>query len=127
MLLRQNKQVISLEKTNIADFRKESFPEVDFVVADISFNSLVKLSTAISQVSNKKDFQLLLLVKPQFELSKEKIPMGGVVTNEEDRKEAIQSVNEAFQKLGFKFLGEVESEIKGRTGNQETFLYFERE
>ena len=124
--LRQNNQVISIEKTNITEFEKENFPEVDFVVADISFNSLAKLSKAISQVSSQKNLKLLLLVKPQFELPKEKVPKGGVVTNEKDREEAIHSVEKAFKDLGFFLSGKADSKTKGRTGNQETFLYFQR-
>ena len=125
--LRKDARVSSVEKTHIKDFKKDEHPVCDIVIADISFNSLSKLSPFIGAASDKEDLSLLLLVKPQFELPKDLVPKGGVVTNAKDRALALNSVEKAFQEQGFKLLKSIESKTKGRTGNQETFVHFKRE
>ncbi len=124
--LRNNKKVISVEQTHIKDFNPASYQEIDFVVADISFNSLAKLSSPIIEVSKKKDLKLLLLVKPQFELPKEMVSEKGLVTKKEYQIAATEKVRNSFEEKGFCCLGTVDSLVKGKTGNQETFLYFTR-
>lgn len=122
--LRTNINVISVEQTHIKDFKKESYPEIDFVLADISFNSLAKLSSPISEVSKKEDLKLLLLVKPQFELPKEMVSEKGLVIKKEYQLAAIEKVKKSFEEKGFCWLATADSLVKGKTGNQETFLYF---
>lgn len=124
--LRQDKRVISVEQTNIKNFNSENYPSFDLIVADISFNSLEKLAPFIAQASQSESTELLLLVKPQFELPRNVVPQGGVVENTEDRKKAIQNVSLSFTQKGFDLLGEVDSKIKGRSGNLETFLHFKK-
>ena len=74
----------------------------------------------------KKNFFLLLLVKPQFELSKDLVPKGGVVTNKEHQKEAITNVIHTLEKFGLSYIDQTPSPIKGRTGNAEFFVYFKK-
>lgn len=124
--LRKSSQVVSIEKTHIKDFSPEGYPDAQVILADISFNSLASLAPWVVQASQDSSLELLLLVKPQFELPKGLVPKGGVVVNEEDRLSACKIVEEAFLKLGFTLVATVESTTKGRTGNQESFLHFKR-
>lgn len=120
--LRQDARVTVLEGTDIRSFPREAHPTPDFVVADVSFNSLARLAGAF--VAAAPGARFLLLVKPQFELKREQIPAGGVVEDPALKEEAVQSVVRAFEKLGLKRQAAVESKLAGRAGNREIFLYF---
>ena len=72
---------------------------IDWVLADISFNSLSKLASYIVKGSESDDY--LLLIKPQFELPKSDIPEGGVVKDETLRQKALSMVIESFKEQGF--------------------------
>ena len=122
----KNEKVKSIEKTHIKDLKTEDKKNFDLIVADISFNSLENLAPSIASASKKESFSILLLVKPQFELPRSDVPKGGVVTNHFDQKKAIQKAILSFENLGFSFLSQVDSPIKGRTGNTETFIYLKK-
>ena len=121
--MRSHSQVISMEKTDIRLLPEGHFSDVSMVVADISFNSIRALLPAIIRVVPPKNVQYLVLVKPQFELSREKIPDGGVVADESLRHEALILVENAFKDLGFGAGKSVDSALPGRSGNQEIFYY----
>ena len=120
--LRQDKRVTVLEGTDIRAFDRAAHPPPDFVVADVSFNSLARLADAI--VAAAPGARFLLLVKPQFELRRDQIPEGGVVEDQALKDEAVEKVTAAFVKLGLKRQAAVESKLAGRAGNREIFLYF---
>jgi 23S rRNA (cytidine1920-2'-O)/16S rRNA (cytidine1409-2'-O)-methyltransferase len=73
-----------------------------------------------------EEFDLLGLVKPQFELSKEKVGKGGVVREPEDRRDAIRRVAEAAQGEGLVVRGLASSGLPGPKGNRETFVWASR-
>ncbi len=123
--LRQDPRVVSLEQMDIRKFTATDYPTPDWVVADVSFTSLAQLAAEIFQVGGAHT-QFLLLVKPQFELERSAIPPGGVVTDPADIERAVAQVKKAFEVLGGKILGSIPSRIKGKTGNQEIFLWVER-
>jgi 23S rRNA (cytidine1920-2'-O)/16S rRNA (cytidine1409-2'-O)-methyltransferase len=124
--LRKHEKVVCLEKTDIRDFCSHEYEEIQFVVADISFNSLSRLSAAIAEVSAYPHLDLLLLVKPQFELKREDIPYKGVVEDESLQKKAVKHVVDSFYERGFYLQKEFASLIKGRRGNQEFFILLKR-
>ena len=66
---------------------------------------------------------LLLLVKPQFEVGKGQVGKGGVVREERLRAGAVAAVREAAAALGYAALGEAESRLSGPKGNREIFLW----
>jgi 23S rRNA (cytidine1920-2'-O)/16S rRNA (cytidine1409-2'-O)-methyltransferase len=72
------------------------------------------------------EFDLLGLVKPQFELGKEKVGKGGVVRDAGDRRDAIRKVAEAAQTEGLTILGLASSGLPGPKGNRETFVWAAR-
>ncbi len=120
--LRQHPKVISLEKTDIRDFKPEDYPPLDLIVGDISFNSLCRLGPAFLKAAPKQGTLLLLLVKPQFELPRALIPTGGVIVDEKLISLATEKVIQSFSSLGYEVLGTFPSKVKGRAGNQEIFL-----
>ena len=69
-------------------------------------------------------FDLLAMVKPQFELGRERVGKGGVVRSADDRREALLSVGEfARGELGLPVLGYAASGLPGPAGNRETFVW----
>lgn len=122
--LRQDERVTALEKTHICDADSQELGSFDWILADISFNSLARLLPCLIRFS-KINTKCLLLVKPQFELKRRDVPQGGVVTNDKDREKAIASVKEAMALVGFTIRGVVESGLAGRTGNREVFIFGE--
>ncbi len=119
--LRKDERVTVLEETDIRDFSRAAHPPVDWVVADISFNSLARLAEPLVAAAPGAAF--LLLVKPQFELARRQIPDGGVVLDPALRDLAVKQVEAAFAAVGLKGGATVESKLAGRAGNREIFFY----
>lgn len=121
--LRSDSRVISLEKTDLRDFDPSTFHPIDFVVADVSFNSLARLAPEFRRVAPRPETMFLLLVKPQFELGREEVPLGGIITDPLMRQKALEQVKEALVREGLQVISTVESGISGRKGNQEIFVF----
>jgi 23S rRNA (cytidine1920-2'-O)/16S rRNA (cytidine1409-2'-O)-methyltransferase len=69
-------------------------------------------------------FDLLAMVKPQFEVGRERVGKGGVVRSPDDRRAALVAVGEhAVSELGASVLGYASSELPGPAGNRETFVW----
>ncbi len=126
--IRNDPRVVLLERTNIRHLTPErlfkdgdSIP--DFAVADLSFISLKIVLPAIKLLLHNERSELLLLVKPQFEVGRDKVGKGGVVREYFLHLEAIKDVIEESQKHGWFPRGVVPSPIKGPAGNQEYLLW----
>ena len=116
-----------VEGVNARYLDPKDFPEpFDLATLDLSFISLTKVLPAIVPLV-KPEGMLLMLVKPQFELSPSDIERGGLVRDEGKHREAIASVARAAEGLGLRVDGVVPSPIRGATGNQEYFLLARRE
>ena len=120
--LRQDPRVVRIER-NARELDGEELPQkADIVVIDVSFISVGKvLGPALSEAGENAD--ILILIKPQFELSREEIPTGGVVTDEKLHEKAIAKVRQEIESLGLAFLGLQPSHLLGAEGNQEYFLH----
>lgn len=70
---------------------------------------------------------MIMLIKPQFEVGKEKVGKGGIVKNEKDRQECVKKISEFCKNLGFQIHGVIPSPILGQNGNQEFLLVGESE
>jgi len=68
-------------------------------------------------------FDCLALVKPQFEVGRERVGKGGVVRSTDDRRSALVAVGQAARELGYSLLGFASSGLPGPAGNQETFAW----
>jgi 23S rRNA (cytidine1920-2'-O)/16S rRNA (cytidine1409-2'-O)-methyltransferase len=120
--LRGNPCVVRIEK-NARELRAEDLPEpVDLVVADVSFISVTKILPGAAACA-KEGAELLILVKPQFELQREYVGKGGIVREKGLHEKAIASVKQAAETLGLKVLGVAPSHLPGAEGNQEYFLH----
>jgi 23S rRNA (cytidine1920-2'-O)/16S rRNA (cytidine1409-2'-O)-methyltransferase len=124
--LRQDSRVLVMERLN-ARYLGDSFlpfrPEL--ITVDVSFISLAKLMPSILTTA-ADEFDLLGLVKPQFELGKEKVGKGGVVRDAADRRDAIGRVVDAVQQEGLVVRGLASSGLPGPKGNRETFVWAAR-
>ncbi len=124
--IRQDPRVVVLEKTNARFLTKTSLPEkVDLVVADVSFISLTKVAHGFIEIS-KPGAHWITLIKPQFEVGREKVGKGGIVLEEDFRTEAVREVTRSIESLGVKRLGLIESPITGTRGNQEFLAHWVR-
>ena len=117
--IRKDARVISMEKTNARFLSKEQIPEIpQLVVVDVSFISLKLILPAIQAVSEKGTI-VVTLVKPQFEVGRDKIKKGGVVTDPQARLEAVEMICQEMLNLGWEIIGSIESPIIGPAGNHE--------
>ena len=121
--LRQDERVTVLERINARAITPDELPyRADLVVADVSFISLTKVLPAVLGCVADR-FDALVMVKPQFEVGRERVGKGGVVRDVGLRREAIVMVAEAAQALGASVLGFAPSGLPGPKGNLETFLW----
>jgi len=124
--LRQDPRVLVLDRTNIRHLTGDVVGEpIDLVVADLSFISLTLVLPALSAVS-KSDADFLLMVKPQFEVGREKLGAGGVVRDPVLRKSAVIDVATSAYDVGLGTMGIVASPLPGSAGNVEYFLWLKR-
>ena len=125
--LRTDPRVTVVEGFNVRDLTPaDLIHSPALIVGDLSFISLRLVLPAIASVM-KVGSQALLLVKPQFEVGKERLGAGGVVRDEALRREAVEEVKAAGRQLGLAVRAETPSKMPGASGNQEFFVVFERE
>jgi 23S rRNA (cytidine1920-2'-O)/16S rRNA (cytidine1409-2'-O)-methyltransferase len=99
---------------------------VDLVVADLSFISLTLVLPALAACA-RPDADLLPMVKPQFEVGRDRLGAGGVVRDKALRAEAVAMVAQAAGLLGWGMAGVVASPLPGPSGNVEFFVHLRRD
>src|SRR5699024_6748957 len=97
----------------------------DLLVADLSFISLRTVVAALGGVV-RDDGELLVMVKPQFEVGRAALPRTGVVTDPEQHIRAVREVARAAAGEGLVTLAVGASGLTGRDGNREDFLHLRR-
>jgi 23S rRNA (cytidine1920-2'-O)/16S rRNA (cytidine1409-2'-O)-methyltransferase len=121
--LRNHPRVTVLERVNARHLRPEQLEYApDLIVADVSFISLTKVLPTVLAAAAPR-FDCLAMVKPQFEVGRERVARGGVVRDAEDRRVALVAVGEAARGLGAAVLGYASSGLPGPKGNRETFVW----
>jgi 23S rRNA (cytidine1920-2'-O)/16S rRNA (cytidine1409-2'-O)-methyltransferase len=121
--LRTDERVTVIERTNARALRCDELPYApDLVVADVSFISLAKVLPAVLACATSR-FDALAMVKPQFEVGRERVGKGGVVREPEDRRAALVAVARAARAAGAAVLGFAPSGLPGPKGNRETFVW----
>lgn len=125
--LRQDARVILRERTNLRHLNPEDLyagdqPYPDLGVVDVSFISLTKVLPALWQLLQPPR-ELVLLVKPQFEVGRGKVGKKGVVREWRDQAEAIDQVLQTAQALGWQDRGLTWSPLLGPAGNIEYLLW----
>ena len=118
--LRQDPRVVVREKYNARHLVESDLGErVDLVVMDLSFISLTKVLPAAVGVL-KQEGELICLIKPQFELSREEVGKGGIVRESELREKAVEKIRRfILGELQGEWAGLIESPITGTDGNVE--------
>jgi len=112
-----------LDRTNVRDLTLEQVGDrVDLVVADLSFISLRLVLPALAGVA-RPDGDLVVMVKPQFEVGREALGDGGVVRDPATRAAAVRTVAAAAHDLGLGVAGSCASPLPGPAGNVEYFLW----
>ena len=121
--LRNDEKVVSLEEMHIKDLKEEDIEDkkVDFIVIDVSFISLTKVIPYFKKFLAQSG-KIVMLVKPQFEVGREKIGRNGVVENEEYHNEAIKKIISFSKEEGYELIGVEDSPIKGAKGNKEFLM-----
>jgi 23S rRNA (cytidine1920-2'-O)/16S rRNA (cytidine1409-2'-O)-methyltransferase len=121
--LRTDARVTVLERTNARSLAPGDLPYApDLVVADVSFISLTKVLPAILTCCADR-FDLLAMVKPQFEVGRARVGKGGVVRSADDRRAALVDVATSARASGAAVLGFASSGLPGPKGNRETFVW----
>jgi 23S rRNA (cytidine1920-2'-O)/16S rRNA (cytidine1409-2'-O)-methyltransferase len=121
--LRRDSRVVVLEKTNARylTFDRIGTP-AELVTIDVSFISVTLILPAIvALLASPAD--LIVLVKPQFEVGKGQVGKGGIVRDPAQHQEAVAKVSRKLLELGFSQLSSMESPILGAEGNREFFLH----
>jgi 23S rRNA (cytidine1920-2'-O)/16S rRNA (cytidine1409-2'-O)-methyltransferase len=121
--LRTDDRVTVLERVNARALRTDDLPYApDLIVADVSFISLAKVLPAVLACAAGR-FDALAMVKPQFEVGRERVGKGGVVREAGDRRAALLAVARAAAAEGAAVLGFAPSGLPGPKGNRETFVW----
>jgi 23S rRNA (cytidine1920-2'-O)/16S rRNA (cytidine1409-2'-O)-methyltransferase len=121
--LRSDPRVTVVERANARALRPDALPYApDLIVIDVSFISLAKVLPAVLSAAADR-YDCLALVKPQFEVGRDRVGSGGVVRVAEDRRDALVAVARAAQGLGASVLAFAPSGLPGPKGNLETFVW----
>ena len=124
--LQQDERVLVRDRVNVRELTTEiTEGPVDVVVGDLSFISLVLVLDAVIAVTSP-DGDLALMVKPQFEVGKERVGKGGVVRDPALRAEAVVAVADAAAHRGWGARAVAVSPLPGPSGNVEFFLWLRR-
>jgi 23S rRNA (cytidine1920-2'-O)/16S rRNA (cytidine1409-2'-O)-methyltransferase len=121
--LRNNPKIVNIENTNARYITTSAIDDlVDIVVMDVSFISITKFDSFF-EIFTATNNEYVGLIKPQFELSKNKLGKHGIVKESSDRRDAVERVSN-FLKNFYNFVSDaIESPIKGSKGNTEYLIY----
>ena len=120
--LRSDSRVVVMERTNVRALTADAIGgAVDLVVADLSFISLATVLPALVSCASA-DADIVPMVKPQFEVGKDRVGPGGVVSDPEIRVDAVRTVASRAAELGWRTVDVTSSPLPGPSGNVEYFL-----
>lgn len=123
--LRNDPRVHAVERFNARDLEPGDLPfAASLATIDLSFIAIAKVLPAVVSTLAPEG-ELLAMVKPQFELGRNRVK-GGVVRSADERREALLSVAASARELGLAVHGFASSELPGPKGNRETFLWCSR-
>ena len=121
--IRNDPRVTVLERLNARALEAPLLPyRPGLIVVDVSFISLSKVLPAVLECADER-FDCLALVKPQFEVGRERVGKGGVVRSVDDRRAALVAVGEFVRGGGWSLLGFASSGLPGPAGNLESFAW----
>ena len=122
--LRKDPRIRLLERTNARYLKREDVPgAVEFLAMDVSFISATLVLPAVISSLIEGRAEMVVLVKPQFEVGREAIGKGGIVRDEAAQQSAVAKVTAAVAGLGGTSIEVIESPILGTEGNREFLLH----
>ncbi len=125
--LRTDERVVVRERTNIRYCHADELGgPFDVVVADLAFISLCTVADALARLAST-NADLILLVKPQFEVGRDGVGKGGVVRDPEQHRLALVKVVDCLEARGLGTRGIVPSPLRGAKGNREFFVWARKE
>ncbi|WP_324653555.1 TlyA family RNA methyltransferase [Georgenia sp. H159] len=125
--LQQDPRVTVLDRTNVRTLDPAAVaPAPGLVVSDLSFISLTLVLPALAAAA-APDADFLLMVKPQFEVGRDRLGRGGVVRDPALHAEAVRTVADAAAELGLRTYAVVPSPLPGPSGNVEYFIGLRRD
>lgn len=123
--LRNDERVELHEQLNFKNAPSYLFDNIDIIVSDVSFISLKHIIDRISL--EDEDFELVFLIKPQFECGKEIADkFKGVINDKEVHKDVIVDIISYFKKYDYNIINLDISKIQGKNGNMEYLAHFKR-
>jgi 23S rRNA (cytidine1920-2'-O)/16S rRNA (cytidine1409-2'-O)-methyltransferase len=123
--LRSNSKISLFEGVSILDFHHQMKETFDLIVMDVSFTSIMHVFDALVGFTHAKTW-MILLYKPQFEVGAKFLNKSGVVKNPRQVKQVQDHIIDSIKSKGFRFILAKDSDLKGKEGNQETFLVFQK-
>lgn len=129
--LRSDPRVVVRDEFNVRNLGRDDLPEVTFVCVDLSFISVAKVLPALKEallaggISGEIKADIIVLVKPQFEVGKGEVGKGGIVRDQAKRIKALEFIEEAARSEGFRVFGSIISPVAGAEGNREFLLYLQ--
>ncbi|HKW75550.1 MAG TPA: TlyA family RNA methyltransferase [Terriglobales bacterium] len=129
--LRSDPRVKLLERTNARYLSAQQLQNagvasaISFIAIDVSFISVTLILPAVLQAASPApdERELVVLVKPQFEVGRERVGKRGIVRDAQAQQAAVQKVRDAVAQLGGRELGVIDSPILGAEGNREFLLH----
>jgi 23S rRNA (cytidine1920-2'-O)/16S rRNA (cytidine1409-2'-O)-methyltransferase len=128
--LRQDGRVRLLEKTNARYLTREQVgEEVHLIAVDVSFISATLVLPAVVsagfslETRTRSSRELIVLIKPQFEVGRAQVGKGGIVHDPAAQEQAIEKVRQSVMALGARTIDTAESPIPGAEGNKEFLLH----
>lgn len=122
--LRNDPRVVVMERVNARHLPADALPErCRIATVDVSFISVVKVAPALlPHLAAGAD--LLVLIKPQFEVGRDQVGKGGVVRDDDLRREIAARRVAELGALGLEFRASVDCDLRGPAGNREIFAHF---
>ncbi len=128
--LQSDPRVIVRDEFNVRTLSRADLPEdISFVSMDLSFISVTKVLPSLKESlvleCRELPIDVIVLVKPQFEVGRGEVGKGGIVRNPVKRLSALEAVEEFARQIGFRVIGSIPSPLAGARGNQEFLLYLQ--
>jgi 23S rRNA (cytidine1920-2'-O)/16S rRNA (cytidine1409-2'-O)-methyltransferase len=133
--LQSDLRVVVRDQFNVRNLTAGDLPDdLSVVSIDLSFISVTKVLPPLKEALSKKrgpakgecqqpDIDVIVLLKPQFEVGKGEVGKGGIVRDTVKRNQAREGVEEFAQRTGFRVMGSIPSPVPGAEGNREFLLY----
>src|SRR5579864_9176568 len=128
--LRSDSRVKLLEKTNARYLTQQDLAHagvvgpISFIAIDVSFISVtLVLPAVLESTATASRREVVILIKPQFEVGRERLGKGGIVKDEAAQQDAVAKVRQKVEELGGKNIELMESPILGMEGNREFLLH----